>query len=89
MANLKSSKKDVRRTKTRTVRNQDRITRIDTAIRTVRSVATAEEAHKTFKECSALLDRAAKAGLIHWRTVSRKKSRLARFVSAKFPPAKK
>jgi small subunit ribosomal protein S20 len=89
MANLKSSIKDVRRTKTRTVRNQDRVTRIDTAIRAVTAAATAEDAQKALKECSALLDRAAKAGLLHWRTVSRKKSRLTRIVSAKFPPAKK
>jgi len=89
MANLKSSIKDIRRTKRRTDRNQDRMTRIETAIRSVKNASTAEEARKAIRECSMLLDRAAKSDLLHWRTVSRKKSRLDRMVAAKFPPAKK
>lgn len=83
MANLKSSKKDIRRTKTRTIRNRAELSRILTAVRAARMAATAEAAKKSFEEAASLLDRAAAKQLFHWRTAARRKSRLAAYISRK------
>ncbi len=89
MANLKSSIKDVRRTRTRTARNRAQMTRLRTALRAVRVAATRDAAVTALREASALLDRAGRGNLIHRGNASRHKSRLALFVNAKYPAAKK
>jgi len=87
MANLKSSIKDVRRTRRRTERNKARNTRLETAFRAVEAAANREEALAALKVASALLDRAAHKDLIHWRGAARHKSRLAAAVNRKFEKA--
>ena len=89
MANLKSSKKDVRRTATRTAANISRMSEIETAIRAVRSAGDAAAASVALRKASSLLDRAAAKDLLHRRTAARQKSRLSAAVARKFPPAKK
>ncbi len=85
MPNLTSSIKDVRRTRRRTVRNQARMSRIETAMRSVRAADSATAAQAAYKEAVTLLDRAAHGNLLHWRTVARQKSRLAALIKRKFP----
>jgi len=89
MANLKSSRKDIRRTGRRTARNLGRLTELDTVLRAVRAATEAGKAHDALRRASALLDRAAAKGLLHPRTADRQKSRLTLAVARKFPPAKK
>lgn len=84
MANLKSSIKDIRRTARRTERNLARLTRIESAEKSVRTAATPEEGRRALQAAASLLDRAARKDVIHWRAAARKKARLARFVEAKF-----
>ncbi|MEK7765045.1 MAG: 30S ribosomal protein S20 [bacterium] len=76
MANLKSSIKDIRRTKRRTARNLARLSRIESAVKAVKAA---------LQEASSLLDRAARKEVIHWRAAGRKKSRLAAYLLGKFP----
>lgn len=87
MANLKSSKKDIRRTRRRTIRNQGELSRIMTAVRSARMASTPEAAKKAFEYAASLLDRAAAKRLIHWRTAARRKSRLADYVARKLKSA--
>jgi len=89
MANLKSSKKDVRRTRRRTARNQARDTRIWTAISAVEGAASRDAALAALRTANSLLDRAAHKDLIHQRAAARRKSRLAELVNRKFPADKK
>jgi len=89
MANLKSSEKDIRRTATRTVRNRARLSELESALKAVRTAPDAAVAGAAYKRATSLLDRASAKDLIHHRTASRQKSRLALFVAKKFPAAKK
>lgn len=89
MANLKSSQKDVRRTATRTVRNRARLSELESALKAVRSAPDAATARAAYTRATSLLDRASAKDLIHHRTASRQKSRLALFVAKKFPASKK
>jgi small subunit ribosomal protein S20 len=85
VANLKSSKKDVRRTRRRTIRNVESISRITNATKAVRTAATREAAQQAFRGLTLLLDRAAQKDLIHWRKAARQKSRIAALLAVKFP----
>lgn len=89
MANLKSSIKDVRRTRTRTARNRAVESRLESTVKAVRDAATADAARSALRSAGSQLDRAASSGLMHWRTASRQKGRLAAFVNRKFPDQKK
>ena len=87
MANLKSSKKDIRRTRRRTARNLDRKSGLESAVRAVRTATTLEAARTALSAAFGALDRAAHKDLIHQRSASREKSRLAAYVAAKFKKA--
>jgi small subunit ribosomal protein S20 len=87
MANLKSSKKDIRRTRRRTARNLNRRSGLESAVRAVRAATTIEVAKPALAAAFSALDRAAHKDLIHQRTASREKSRLAAFVATKFKKA--
>jgi small subunit ribosomal protein S20 len=89
MANLKSSEKDIRRTATRTVRNRARLSELESALKAVRSAPDGAAARTAYTRATSLLDRASAKDLIHKRTASRQKSRLALFIAKKFPAAKK
>ena len=79
MANIKSAKKRIRQTETRTLRNKIRKTMVRTAIRRFEDALKHEDmdsAASALKFCYARLDRAAQKGSIHRNTANRKKSRL-------------
>ncbi|MCB1307851.1 MAG: 30S ribosomal protein S20 [Leptospiraceae bacterium] len=80
MANLKSSKKDIRRTKKRRVQNSMQRARLRTYDKKVRALMAAgnlEDARTQFGIYSRFLDRAGRVHLIHPRQADRRKSRMA------------
>ncbi len=89
MANLKSSIKDVRRTRTRTARNKAVESRLESTLKDVRTATTADAAKSALRTASSQLDKAAGSGLVHWRAAARQKGRLAAWVNRKFPEAQK
>lgn len=80
MPNIRSSKKDVRRTLTRTVRNRAAKSRIRTfrkrALEALKS-GDLKEAQSAYNAFASAADKAAKGNSIHKNTASRLKSRLA------------
>ena len=86
MANLKSSKKDVRRIQKRTkarkpfARNAKMITK---KILKLVSAGNKKEAAEMLPEAFKAIDKAAKKNIIHANKAARVKSRLSRAVSAK------
>ncbi len=85
MANIRSSKKDIRRTQVRTAHNQT----VKSKIRTLRKkvVAAIEKgdaaaAATSLNEFASAADKAAKTKVLHKNTSSRLKGRLATKVSA-------
>lgn len=80
MANLKSSKKDIRRTARRKARNGEDRTEMRTQARNLLKAIKAGDkptALQVFAVLSSKLDRAAKTKLIHKKNADRKKSRMA------------
>jgi len=81
MANLKSSKKDIRRTKKRTALNIRLKNRIKRAKRSIDEAITAGEKKTvatTLAQFQKINDKAVKRGLIKKKTASRRKSRYAK-----------
>jgi small subunit ribosomal protein S20 len=78
--NTKSAKKRLRQSETRRVRNKAARTRLKTAVKKVRSAASANEATMHFHDAVRLLDRAAARGLIHSNRAARTKARLTRHI---------
>lgn len=81
MANLKSSKKDIVRSRKRRARNLNTRSRLKTAVGKARTAITAGDpivAAEMARQASRLLDKAASKGIIHKRQAGRRKSRLAR-----------
>jgi len=84
VANLKSSKKDSRRTVRRRELNRPQKTRLRTLQkRIIKLVAEnkLDEANATYRTFTTYVDRAGKRNLIHHRQADRKKSRLALFLN--------
>lgn len=84
MANLKSAKKEIRKTKRRSVRNLKKKREMRAIIREVRELAEAgkkKEAQDKFQQATKIIDKAAKNNLIHQNTAARYKSRLAKLVN--------
>jgi small subunit ribosomal protein S20 len=80
---IKSAKKRMRQTKTRTVRNKATRSELRTAIKKVRSAATPADAAKAMKEAEQMIDRAGRKNIVHRNTAARTKSRLAKSLAPK------
>ena len=79
MANHKSALKRAGQNETRRLRNKTVKTRIKNVVKEVRgTVGTEENAAETLAAAQSAIDKAAKKGVIHKRTASRKISRLAK-----------
>lgn len=81
MPNIKSSKKDMIRSRQRRLRNLNVRSRAKTSIRKARvAIASGDVAvgGELTREAGRLLDKAASKGIIHKRQAARRKSRLAR-----------
>lgn len=86
MANLKSSKKQMKKNITRRGINLTRKTALKSAVKKVLDAIVAgdtEKAKSAFKDAQAQLARAKNKGLMHKNAVSRKVSRLAAKIKAK------
>lgn len=79
---LKSSKKDVRRIKTRTIRNKQVISKIRNLLKKIRKV-TQEEAKKMLPAVYSAIDKAVKNGVLKAGTAKRYKSRASLWVNKK------
>lgn len=78
MANIKSSKKDIKRTAKRTLRNRSVRSAVKTHVVKFRRAATdgAENAPDLAVAAVSALDRAASKGILHQNNAARRKSRL-------------
>ena len=78
MPNIKSAKKDLRKSRAAAVRNRAQRSALRTAVKkaTVPAAAPTERTSAT-----SLLDRAARKGLIHKNTAARQKSRIAKLAN--------
>lgn len=85
MPRIKSSIKDVRRTKRRREANRAALSTLKTAIRGVRR-AGEKDRPAALRQASKVIDRAAQSGTIHRNAAARYKSRLAHAPAA--PAAK-
>ncbi len=79
MANIKSSKKDIVRSRANHQRNSGWKSRLKTEVRKSRTLLDSKsgEAADQVKVAARLLDKAATKGIIHPRQAARRKSRLA------------
>ena len=80
MANTKSARKRVRTTERNRLRNKDARSALRSHVRTFRDSVTAgdvEKATELLRSAHAAIDTTAKKGVIHAKTASRYKSRLA------------
>lgn len=84
MANLKSSKKDIRRIAKRRERNQSARTALKTYVKRVRQAVEKGDAALSVEALSKAcryLDKASQMGVIHKNQAARRKSRIARLVA--------
>lgn len=88
MANIKSSKKDIRRSSKRRLENLARRSAIKTAIKKVNTAlevkAPQEQTEALLRDVAARLGRAKGKGVMHANSASRRLSRLAKRVSAQY-----
>lgn len=85
MANIKSSAKRARQTKTRTARNRSTVQTLKTISKKSAAAVTAKDkaaATEQARTLSSRLDRAVKKGTIHRNKANRRKSALAKGVAA-------
>lgn len=86
MANIRSSKKDIRRSLKRKDANtaqRSRLRNFDKKIRALVAAGKTEDAQKEFRVFTTYLDRAGRTNLIHHRQAARRKSRIALLLSKK------
>ncbi|TGK17874.1 30S ribosomal protein S20 [Leptospira fluminis] len=80
MANIKSSEKDIRRTKRRNAANSQNRNRLRTQAKKILKAihdGEKESLKGLYSEYASLLDKAANTNLIHSKNADRKKSRMA------------
>ena len=85
MANIKSAKKRIKVTQTKTLNNRMVKSALNTAIKKFEAAVeakNAEEANALLVKATKSLDMAASKGVLHKNTVARKKSRLAAKLNA-------
>ena len=84
MANHKSAKKRAKQSQTRRLRNRSVKTGLKTIEKKVKQAKqdNADDKEMTLRKAQAAFHKAAKKGVIHQKTASRKISRLYKFMSA-------
>lgn len=84
MANLQTSKKDVRSSKRKKTYNDRLRNRMKNTVKKFRELVEEgkiKEANEIFDKVQKVIDKAAKGGVIKDNTASRKKSRLSRLIN--------
>ena len=82
MPHHKSAAKRIRQDKKRRARNRAVKSEVKLVVKKVTAVTDSEEGVKILPEVNSVIDKAAKKGVLHWRTAARKKSRLAKRVKS-------
>lgn len=82
MANHASSKKRIRQTETRRLRNRYNAVSTRNAVKKLRGTTTKEEAVVLYPKVAAMLDKLAKTNVIHKNKASNLKSKLQKHVNA-------
>lgn len=83
MANIKSQIKRNRQNEARRVRNKSINSSLKTSVKKVETAATAgEDTAELMRQAQAKIDSAVSKGVLHKKAAARKKSRLAKRVSA-------
>ncbi len=82
MANIRSSKKDLRRSARKRVRNQMVRTSLKTYIKKVKTATDATEAQTALSAAAKALDKAVQRGIIHKNQAARRQSRAAKAANA-------
>lgn len=82
MPNIKSAKKRLRQSRKRREHNKDAKSSIRTVTKKLLQTEKPDEAETLFRRASALLDRAARRGIVTKNAASRRKSRLSRYVNS-------
>lgn len=82
MAYPSSTKKRIRQTKKRNLRNRQYKSQMKTAIRRVDEAPSKEEALKLYPVAISIIDKVAQKGIIHKNAAANKKSSLAKRVNA-------
>ncbi len=83
MANHKSAKKRAKQSQVRRMRNKSTKTTLKTLEKKLREVkASGENAEELMKQNQSAIHKAAKKGILHKKTASRKISRLTKFANA-------
>jgi small subunit ribosomal protein S20 len=77
--NIKSAKKDLRKSRAAAVRNRAQRSALRTAVKKAKAANAAADDRLT---AASLLDRAARKGLIHKNAAARQKSRIAKATQA-------
>ena len=91
MPNIKSAKKELRKSIKRAIKNAEVKDKINLLTKKTKKAITAGEsaAADLLRDTAKALDKAAKTGLLKKNTVNRKKSRLAKKLNASKKTAKK
>ncbi|HLK13260.1 MAG TPA: 30S ribosomal protein S20 [Fimbriimonadaceae bacterium] len=82
MANIRSSKKDLRRSAKKRVVNQSVRTSLKTFIKKVKTAGDATTAKSALADATKALDKAVQRGIIHKNQAARRKSRAAKAANA-------
>lgn len=78
MANLKSSKKDLKRSEKRRIANQSVRTSLKTFIKKARQGGSDADSSEALKKAVSAIDKAVQRGIIHKNQAARRKSRIAK-----------
>lgn len=84
MPNIKSVKKDVKKSRERRLRNLDTKSRIKTYVKKTKAAMDkqADNTGTLISETVSIIDKAAKRGIIHANAAARRKSRLMKRLNA-------
>jgi len=81
LPNIKSSEKDVRKSRANRLRNLETKSKIKTFVKKTKAAAESgdvEGAAKLLRQSESVIDKAAERGIIHKNAAARRKSRLAK-----------
>lgn len=81
MANHKSTKKRIRQSEKRRVRNQAALTKMKTLIKKVHTADDKAKAEVVLKDAVSFIDKSVTKGRLHKNTAARKKSSLTKHVN--------
>lgn len=82
MANSRSALKRVRQNETRRLRNRYKLKTTRTFIKRLRETTDRNEAETLYPKVASMIDKLAKANIIHKKNAANKKSKLRKYVNS-------